>query len=93
MSCLPGLRDSLNIITTEDKSAVVAWCCFKRLSASPLKKRILFRKRLFTLIHLIISVMIVHYPFIIHQNIPRHHFLNLDARCLGVYINKFVKFL
>ena len=58
MSCLPGPCDSLNIITTEDKSAVVAWCCFKRLSASPLKKRILFRKRLFTLIHLVISVMI-----------------------------------
>ena len=58
MSCLPGPCDSLNIITTEDKSAVVAWCCFKRLSASPLKKRILFRKKLFTLIHLVISVMI-----------------------------------
>ena len=58
MSCLPGPRDSLNIITTKDKSAVVAWCCFKRLSSSPLKKRILFWKKLFTVVHLVISVMI-----------------------------------
>ena len=47
MACLPGPRDFLNIITTKYKylSAVVAWCCCKRLSSYPLKQRILFRKK------------------------------------------------
>ena len=82
MACLPGPRDFLNIITTKYKylSAVVAWCCCKRLSSYPLKQRILFRKKnvyrssfsnkfimidtLITLLHVSISFESILYVFI-----------------------------